>query len=290
MIFAYLDEFGHVGPFFSRAHPQHNSSPVFGIAGILLPEDAVRPFAGFFLHRKNELLAGDIQKSGKPPYAWEKKGTNLFTANSIEKYPNIRQTAFRLINQIKTCRGKIFYSGRQKIKGQSEDLNSNGLYKTVLAQAIRQIDSYCQGIGENYVIVIDEHSARKELLDTAAKTMFGNSPARRLSSTPFEVESYLNQNIQAADWVAAIVGRMWNYRLEPAEFKNLEPYTRFFWDRIHSASTHSSVWERPAKRLSNANRVGSLGEVLLEAQALKATSTTLTVQTITFETTSLDNQ
>ena len=29
---AYLDEFGHVGPYISRSDPRHNDSPVFGFA------------------------------------------------------------------------------------------------------------------------------------------------------------------------------------------------------------------------------------------------------------------
>jgi hypothetical protein len=30
---AYLDEFGHDGPFISRNHEKHNTSPVFGLGG-----------------------------------------------------------------------------------------------------------------------------------------------------------------------------------------------------------------------------------------------------------------
>ena len=35
--FAYLDEFGHIGPYLGRHHPRHNDSPVFGFAGLVLP-------------------------------------------------------------------------------------------------------------------------------------------------------------------------------------------------------------------------------------------------------------
>jgi len=45
---------------------------------------------------------------------------------------------------------------------------------------------------QNFALVIDEHSAKKELLECAAKTMYGTNPARKLVSPPFEVESYLN--------------------------------------------------------------------------------------------------
>lgn len=245
MIFAYLDEFGHNGPFFGVDDPKHNTSPVFGLAGILLPEQAVRPFASYFLRQKTLLLGNEIASSAKQAYAWEKKGTNLFTARSITRYPEIRRTAFRLINQIGFNHGKIFYYGREKIRGRA-DLNANGLYKTVLAKALRQINSYCGSVGSNFVVVVDEHSARRELLETAAKTMYGADPVRWLSSPPFEVESDLNQNIQAADWIASIIGRLWNYQLEPQEFAKYQPYLEYFWDRIHQVATHSTVMRRPA--------------------------------------------
>ena len=40
--FAYLDEFGHVGPYLSRMDRTHNDSPVFGLAGFVLPSQEIR--------------------------------------------------------------------------------------------------------------------------------------------------------------------------------------------------------------------------------------------------------
>ena len=42
MIVAYLDEFGHVGPYISTMHKKFKDHPLFGYAGIVLPEDAIR--------------------------------------------------------------------------------------------------------------------------------------------------------------------------------------------------------------------------------------------------------
>ncbi|MET4364277.1 hypothetical protein ABIB06_004876 [Bradyrhizobium sp. LB8.2] len=255
MLFVYLDEFGHVGPYFGRAHPRFNSSPVFGIGGIIFPEEAIRPFASFFLQRKTELLDFEIKKSNKQPYEWEKHGSNLYTTKSITLYPEIKQTTFRILNRINKCGGKIFYHGREKISG-TDDVNPNGLYKTVFSDAIRKLDAYCTEQKQNFVLVVDEHSARRELLETAVKTMYGQNPARHLASPPFEVESHLNQNMQAADWIAAIVGKLWTHRLGGEEWSDLKAYEDFFWARVHSLATHSTVMERskkkplPAKRLT----------------------------------------
>ena len=134
--FVYLDEFGHIGPFVSRTSPKYNESPVFGLAGIILPDDAIRPFATKFLKLKEYLFAEEIHKSRRISALWEKKGIEIFTAKNLAKYPHFRGTGFRLINYIRDCGGKIFYYGREKIH-QSTDVNSIGLYTTVLSHAIR---------------------------------------------------------------------------------------------------------------------------------------------------------
>lgn len=243
MIFAYLDEFGHIGPFFSRGHARHNTSPVFGLAGVLLPEQSIRPFATFFLQKKAALLREDPTRGGRPFYEWEKKGTNLFTAKSVLRYPTVRGAMFTLLNEVHRQGGHTFYYGREKFRC-IEDGNPIGLYKTVLAYAIRRIDAYCAGIGQNFIVVLDQNSARRELLETAAKTMFGASPARHLSSPPFEVESCLNQNMQAADWVSAVVGRIFSRRLDPEGFDDYAAYDAYFWDRLQATSTHSEIYVR----------------------------------------------
>jgi len=241
--FVYLDEFGHIGPYMSRSNPRYNESPVFGLAGIILPETAIRPFATRFLQLKQHLFKREIENANTIGALWEKKGTEIFTTKHVAKYKHNRATAFRLINDIRNCGGKIFYYGREKISGTTS-VNSIGLYTTVLSHAIRQLESFSSAENTNYVMVVDEHSARKQLLVTASKTMFGQPPARHLLSPPFEVESYINQNIQAADWLAAIIGRLWAYELQPAEFADYANFRKYFWYRIHQVSTHSTVLPR----------------------------------------------
>ena len=57
---AYLDEFGHIGPYIARNDPRHNDSPVFGLAGLVLPIGQVRNFGTWFYQRKCELLKFEI--------------------------------------------------------------------------------------------------------------------------------------------------------------------------------------------------------------------------------------
>jgi hypothetical protein len=92
---------------------------------------------------------------------------------------------------------------------------------------------------------MDENSIRRQLLVTSLQTMYDNeNPARHMLSPPFEVESNINQNIQAADWVAAIVGRLWARQLRPEEYEDHLPFHGYFWDRMHRVTTHSTVWRR----------------------------------------------
>jgi len=58
--FAYLDEFGHIGPYVSRADRRYKESPVFGLAGFVLPSDQVRGFGTWFFQRKCDLLASCV--------------------------------------------------------------------------------------------------------------------------------------------------------------------------------------------------------------------------------------
>jgi len=70
----YLDEFGHIGPFISRDHGKHRTSPVFGFAGLVLPVEAAREFAIYFYKLKCHLLKFELEQQDQPAYRWEKKG------------------------------------------------------------------------------------------------------------------------------------------------------------------------------------------------------------------------
>jgi hypothetical protein len=228
----------------TRTSARYNESPVFGLAGLILPEAAIRPFATKFLQLKQHVFKAEITKSGIQPSHWEKKGTEVFTAKQLAKYPHFRGTGFRVLNYIRSLGGKVFYYGREKISGTT-NVNASGLYTTVLGHTLRQLEGFSADHQCNYIVIVDEHSARKQLLITALKTMYDHAnPARHLLSPPFEVESYINQNIQAADWIATIVGRLWAYELRPTEYADHVNFKNYFWHRLHQVATHSTVLPR----------------------------------------------
>ena len=245
MLIAFMDEFGHAGPFVSRTDKRFNHSPVFGLAGYVLPHNQVRHFATFFLKLKSQMLATELRAYHDHPATWEKKGTQLISSKNMKQYRNLREGLFRLISEIIRCKGKVIYYGRQKY--QSPDAsNSSGLYTTVLSHTIRSIDNHCCKLNAQFMMILDQHSDRLKLLESATKTMFGaNAPARCLIEPPFQVESHLYQTIQAADWIATIVGRLMALNVEPNQYADWEWAERYFGQRLRSASTNSTLW-RPA--------------------------------------------
>jgi len=242
MRIAYLDEFGHIGPFVSRNDKKHNTSPVFGLAGVLLPHDQARHLATFMLQLKEGMLAKDLAVAGVPAHSWEKKGSELISSKNIRKYAHIREGIRRLLNEIRISGGKIFFYGREKFQ-KPEDCRANGLYKTVLGHSIRGIDNFCVRQREQFMIIMDQHSGRSQWMETSAKTMFNKrAPARCMIEPPFEVESHLYQTIQIADWVATLIGRLMAYRTNPTQYADWEWAERYYGEQIDQLATDSVLW------------------------------------------------
>lgn len=246
MHIAFLDEFGHIGPFKARSDKRHNQSPVFGLGGYVLPHRQVRHFATFFLQLKSQMLAYELKKYGHHPATWEKKGSDLITTKNITKYRHVREGLLRLLNELRKCDGKIIYNGREKYM-KPEEANSSGLYTTVLAHTIRSIDDFCCQRNSCFLMILDQHSDRIRLLESATKTMFGaQNPARCLLEPPFQVESHLYQTIQAADWIATLIGRLLAFTVEPAQYSDWDWAEKYFGRAVRNLTSHSRVW-RPTQ-------------------------------------------
>jgi hypothetical protein len=241
---AYLDEFGHVGPFVSRNDPTYKESPVFGLAGMILPSTEVRSFGTWFYQRKQELLQFEIQRANKHPALWEKKGAALYTLTNIQKYRELRVFTNRLLNQISRVGGKIFYVGLVKTKPPDEH-DPNALYLAVLREAIKRLDAFCREdcpAGTGFLMVLDEHALRSDLITTASRAMYNpGEPRRTLLEPPFQVESHRYQTVQAADWIAGLTGRIGATWANPEAYTDWTPFRRYFEARLTAASTRSGL-------------------------------------------------
>ena len=242
--FVYLDEFGHIGPYISRTDPKHNDSPVFGLAGYILPSAEVRGFGTWFFQRKCELLDFEIRRSGAHPAVWEKKGSSLYTVANVTKYSELRRFTNRLFNKIETLHGFVFYVGIKKT-AVPERHNPNRLYAKVLLEAIKRVDAFCAEdcypTGD-FLLALDEHEQRSNLVAEAARSMYGtNEPRRHLIEPPFHLESYRYQTIQAADWIAGLVGRLGAIWEDPLAYPENEVFRRYFEHRLNRISHLSGI-------------------------------------------------
>lgn len=243
-LIAYLDEFGHIGPFVSRSDKRHNDHPVFGLAGIVIPVEQVRNFATWFYQRKCQLLKWEIDNQSQHPATWEKKGSALYTQKNVSTYSELRQFTNRFLNKIKSVGGFVFYVGIHK-RYSPEAHDANKLYLAVLREAIKRLDQHCASPiskHDDILIVMDEHEQRSELVNEAARVMFNpDSPRDRIIEPPFQAESHRYQTLQAADWIAGLVGRISAVEAEPAQFQEFQVHRKYFHSRLLQASMRSSV-------------------------------------------------
>ncbi len=249
--FVYLDEFGHIGPFVSRHHPKYNDSPVFGLAGMMLPVDSVREFAIFFYQMKCRLLAWELEHknpSQLPPYHWEKKGSGLYTLANIEKYRGLRQATFRLLNRVRADGGYVFYTGEHKTV-VPEVHDSAETFKRQLLQTVRKIDRFCHEQKSTFAILLDEQQAgnawRERNVEACTLAMFEDATekTRALVEPPMQGESHLYQTLQCADWLCGLIGRLTACRVSPQEYADWDVFCRYFETRIADVSLPSSGLE-----------------------------------------------
>lgn len=225
MLIAYLDEFGHIGPYISSAHPKHKTHPVFGYAGFVLPVDAVRPFGGFFEFTKENLLGWEIERAQAHPRRWEKKGSSLLTTRNQTKYAGeINSSLTRLARRLKEDGGRPVYFGQMKPKGGPDEVQETAADRSghMLINAVRQLATYADQRDERIMIFLDavDDAPRLEAVQRLGGYIYkATEPAlRRVVEVPMQLESKHYGNVQFADWIAAIVTRATDFHFA----RNLE--------------------------------------------------------------------
>jgi hypothetical protein len=257
--FVYLDEFGHIGKFVSRNHKKFNSSPVFGLGGIILPVNEVRNFSIFFYKLKARLLSAEIAQLGAHPSKWEKKGSELYTVGNVNKHPGIRKATKRIIRQIEKVNGYIFYTGIGKDVPSLEH-KPTALYLSVLKDAIRKLDVIFKNLDSTFSLFLDsvdsptpgdKSNFRLSGIEVASVEMFGADPKHSLLEPPYQLESHIYQNLQCADWFCGLFNRIYSYKVKPQEYADFEYFEKNFAGRLDQITKAGSVrwtpWALPAE-------------------------------------------
>ncbi|SMH26074.1 DUF3800 domain-containing protein [Mesorhizobium australicum] len=238
---AYVDEFGHIGPYVSRDDPRYNDSPIFGLGGFILPSENVRAFSTFFYQLKCKLLDFEIKRDGVAPALWEKKGASLFTTANVTKYRELRSATNRLLNQIEKSGGVIFWKGIQKTKTPA-DSNAQGLYLSALGRSLQTINAFAASKKGKVFIVMDEHQDRDAILTAASQAMFRpDFPRKHIIEPPFQVESHRYQTCQCADWLCGLIGRLGAFRAKPDEFPEMDWTEKYFAARLEKIAWQPSL-------------------------------------------------
>ena len=116
-----------------------------------------------------------------------------------------------MLNKIEAVGGFVLYVGVKKT-APPELHHPNRLYTKVLLEAVKRIDHFCEADcdpSDNFLLALDEHDQRSALISEVSRSMYAGPERRRHLIEPlFNLESHRYQTIQAADWIAGLVGAL----------------------------------------------------------------------------------
>mgnify|MGYP001758748227 CR=1 FL=1 len=255
MLIAYLDEFGHQGPYIRHDHRKYNTHPCFGYAGFLLPADDVRRMGGYFKYVKEKLLAWEIEHSDIPADRWEKKGSALLTTANISQYSDeIFPALSRIYRKLGELNGQIFFYGQQKPIGPVSETKetSQDRENHCLIQAINRLGKLASDKGERLMVIMDatDTDNRERAVATLAATIYSrnNKENRSVIEVPLQTESHLYNTVQMADWTCALLGRLTDYHFaESSEFSWAVDLGRDVF-RLSEPTLNSIIWSNLASK------------------------------------------
>jgi hypothetical protein len=286
VLIAYLDEFGHVGPYLGADHPKFSQHPVFGYAGFIAPASAVREIGAQFTWVKSSLFKTEIDRS-EAPHQWERKGSEYFSTGSITQRPE-QIRAFRgLVDFLRRRGGKLFYYGDEKQRGtlKQTERTPQAITKDALKQAIDRICSYAESENQDVLIIVDSitEKTRVELVGDMYAHIYSRrrGEMKRIVEAPLHIESKLNSGVQFADWICALVARATAFQLvEGSQFGWAAQHFRrsltqaftyeskihllYGGDEIH----HSKLFDEVSQRHGRSNPLGLQNRVSVDFSAI----------------------
>lgn len=253
MLLAYLDEFGHVGPFVASDHKRFRHHPVFGYAGFVIPAHHVRAFGAKFASKKKKLFRSEAIAAGKDLNHWEKKGAEIFTTGSYSRYP-MRATAIaELVQELTKLGGRVFFYGQVKPVGVESVTAETASERSShhLRQTMNRLSFYADSQASDILIFLDsvDLKPRQDAVDAMASHLYSSRDPKlkRVVEVPMQLESHLYGLTQFADWIAAVVTRTTHYHFTPGSEFGWAP--QVFRDIVGTqCTTESRIWLRDDER------------------------------------------
>ncbi|MGW2092891.1 DUF3800 domain-containing protein [Promicromonospora sukumoe] len=218
MLIAYLDEFGHIGPYIEDGHPRFGQHPIFGYSGFIVPVQHARALGAEFKRVKTALFKTEIEQSPVPAQ-WERKGSEYFSTGSISKRPE-QLRAFRgLMRRLHSLGGSLFYYGDEKARGTLKQTgrDSNTITLDALRETINRLCRYADNADDDLLILMDAitDKSRRELVAKLYAHIYSRPrpEMKRIVEAPLHIESELNSGIQLADWICALLTRASHFQM-----------------------------------------------------------------------------
>lgn len=259
MLLAYIDEIGETGAFVSRDDRRYNTSPAFGYAGFVVPEEQAWNFGAHFVALKKQLFQSELE-SIEHPGRWERKGASLFRGDTPKKFPQYIRVFNALVADLRKAGGHLFYYADEKPIGSPKQtsLVTSDREAQAMREALNRIARHADAEDQNVLVMLDQvnERERRERLPRMYEHILGRAgdhrEMRRIVEPPMHVDSRLSACIQFADWVAAFVSRAVDFQLiEESEYAWIA-------DRAHlkgvkGAFTHESKLHLHARSISDFN-------------------------------------
>lgn len=220
VLLAYIDEIGEPGAYIAPDHSRFNTSPAFGYAGFIIPEQRARDFGAEFTRKKRELFATEIGEDD--PAMFERKGARIFHVATPEKYPNQIRVFNRLVHVLRSMGGALFYYADEKPLGtpKQTELDVEAREAAAMRETLNRLARHAERTdAANLLVMIDQinEKTRIERLHRMYGHILGRASdypeMKRIVEPPMHVDSKLSANIQFADWVAACLTRAIDYQL-----------------------------------------------------------------------------
>ena len=152
-----------------------------------------------------------------------------------------------MLNGVHDFGRHIFYVGTEK-NVQPENWSAEKLYLSALREVIKRIDEFATEQNATISIILDQisdfnsrNTFRELVVGKACSEMYGQNHRSRLVEPPMQVESYLYQTIQCADWICSLISKVETFNGHPCEFSDYEPLHKYFANRLHLNSVRSGI-------------------------------------------------